>query len=163
MADLNEMIFRSSDGRFRVVMSPAAITQMICACSEAGRKETGGILIGRIEDGGANATVFEATPKPKDSGFGWFWFKRGTKGLRQILDQRWAVGQHYLGEWHFHPGGSPEPSGPDYEAMEKISGDPRYQLPEPILVIMGGSPPSSWQLSVTVSPRGEPPQRLLRQ
>jgi hypothetical protein len=44
--------------------------------------------------------------------------------------------------------------------MAKIAADKRYQLPEPILVIIGRTPPESWRLSVTVSPTGEAPHRL---
>lgn len=161
MSDLRDATFSSPDGRFVVALTQAAIRTIVAASAEAGRKETGGILIGRIESDGHTATILEATPKPRDSAFGWLWFRRGVKGLRVLLEQRWAIGQHYLGEWHFHPGGSPEPSGSDYSAMAEIAGDPRYQSREPILAILGGSPPERWRLSVTVTPLGETPFRLL--
>src|SRR5690606_11670973 len=69
MFDLHDMTFCGADDRFTVVMTQAAIRTMVTACTEAGRKETGGILIGRIESDGHTATVLEATPKPRDSAF----------------------------------------------------------------------------------------------
>ena len=138
MSDHSDLAFRSLDDRFNVVISNSALQAIIDECAQAGRKETGGILIGRIDPSGDTAVVIEATPKPKGSGFGLFWFKRSPTGLKQLLAERWNRGQHYLGEWHFHPGGSPEPSGSDYHTMEKIAADQRYQAHEPILIIMGG-------------------------
>lgn len=161
MAELRGRLFHSHDNRFSVLMTEAAIASMVETCSTAGRKETGGILIGRLADRGALAIVLEATPKPRDSGFGWFWFRRGVKGLRHLLDERWSKGQHYLGEWHYHPGGSAQPSAPDHAAMSKIASDERYQCPEPILAILGGLRPSTWELSISVIPAREQPQMLL--
>lgn len=162
MLDLYDITYNSFDDRFSVILTDTAIQAMVNACSEAGRKETGGILIGHIEKDGRTAVVLEATPKPKDSTFGGFWFKRGSKGLRKILLDRWQVGKHYLGEWHFHPNGSPQPSRSDYAAMAKIAADKRYQSPQPILVIIGGNPPKHWEASVTVNLLCEAPYRLVR-
>lgn len=162
MSDPSLHLFRSPDRRFSVEIGTAAIQTMLAACIKAGRKETGGILIGKIDPSGRVAHVLEATPKPRDSAFGWFWFKRGTHGLKQLLAHRWSVGQHYLGEWHFHPGGSPEPSAPDCIAMAQIASDARYQCKEPILLILGGTPPHRWEISATVYPASEPHQRLCR-
>lgn len=154
------MHFRDNSQRYQVVVADCAVQEMVGNCIEAGRKETGGILIGRLEDDGQTARIVEATPRPRDSKFGWFWFRRGTAGLGKLLEERWAFGLHYLGEWHYHPGGSCEPSGADYAAMASIAGDARYQSPEPILAILGGDPNGNWALSVTVLPIGERPYRL---
>lgn len=154
-------LYNSYDDRFSVSICESAIQVMLFACSQSGGKETGGILIGKLDPTGRTALVLEATPKPRDSSFGWFWFRRGVKGLKQLLAERWTVGQHYLGEWHYHPGGSPEPSGPDYAAMAKIAADIRYQCKEPILVIVGGTQSDHWQLSVSVTPHAEQPHRLM--
>ncbi len=160
MPDPGELHFRSDNQRFQVVMAECAVQGMVGSCIEAGRKETGGILIGRLEDDGQTARIVEATPRPRDSKFGWFWFRRGTAGLGKLLEERWHSGLHYLGEWHYHPDGSCEPSGADYVAMAAIAGDSRYQSPEPILAILGGNPRDRWAISVTVLPIGERPCRL---
>ncbi len=160
MSEPSPRLYRSHDDRFSVSISESAIQVMLVACTQSGGKETGGILIGKLDPTGSTALVLQATPKPRDSAFSWFWFRRGVKGLKQLLAERWTAGQHYLGEWHYHPGGSPEPSEPDYEAMAKIAGDGRYQCREPILVIVGGTSPDRWQLSVSVTPLDEQPYRL---
>ena len=131
-------------------ISPAAIAAMLEASAEAGRSETGGILIGRYGSEGWFADVVEATPKPKGSRSGWFWFQRSNSGLSDLLKERWHDGLYYLGEWHFHPDSAPMPSGPDIRAMRKVAGDEAYRCPDPILVILGGKPNSGWYLSATL-------------
>lgn len=160
MPEPGDLCFSGDDLRFRVVLSEGAVRGIVDACIEAGRKETGGILVGRLEAEGQTARVVEATPRPHDSKFGWFWFRRGAAGLGRLLQERWNSGLHYLGEWHYHPGGSSEPSSADYKAMAAIAGDVRYQAPEPILAILGGDPGNSYEISVTVLPIGERPYQL---
>ncbi len=148
------MEFRNSASGYGVWLSATAIDTILATAAQAGRRETGGILIGRYDAEGWMAEVIEATSKPRGSRAGWWWFRRGTTGLRELLAMRWADGYHYLGEWHYHPGGSPAPSGTDIVSMREISVDPAYQCPEPVLVIIGGRPSRWWNLSVSVV-RGE--------
>jgi proteasome lid subunit RPN8/RPN11 len=131
-------------------LSPRAAAAMMEAATEAGRRETGGILIGRYGPEPWSADIVEATPKPKGSRSGWFWFQRSSSGLAELLEARWAAGFHYLGEWHFHPGGAPVPSGPDIRAMRKIASDEAYGCPSPILVILGGRSRIGWSISATL-------------
>ncbi len=137
-----------------VWIGPAAIEGMIVAASAAGKKETGGILIGRYGPIGWVADVLEATPKPKGSLAGWAWFQRSNQGLAELLRQRWEAGLHYLGEWHYHPHASPTPSHSDLRAMQAIARDGSYRCPSPLLVIIGGSC-AGWQLSVTLFRNGD--------
>ncbi|WP_333836450.1 Mov34/MPN/PAD-1 family protein [Novosphingobium sp.] len=135
-------------------LSSNTISAMIDAAAKSGRRETGGILVGRYAPEGWSADVIEATPKPRGSRSGWYWFQRSNDGLVALLAERWRNGQHYLGEWHFHPGGTPTPSGSDVRAMQKIARDGVYQCPSPILVIIGGYPPKSWAISATLFRHG---------
>lgn len=127
---------------------------MVEASAKAGRSETGGILIGRYGPEGWFADIVEATPKPKGSRSGWFWFQRSNSGLSDLLAERWRDGLHYLGEWHFHPGGAPTPSRSDIHAMWRVAGDEAYHCPAPILVVVGGRPKSDWALSATLFREG---------
>lgn len=144
-------------GRFEVVIEDAAHLAMVDACKRAKSMETGGILIGRLTCDGKLAFVCEATEKPSDSSAGWSWFRRGSQGLKGLLAKRWELGMHYLGEWHFHPGGGCHPSRPDVAAMNDVASDERYACPEPLLIILGGRVPDAYQLSVSVFPQGETP------
>lgn len=136
-------------------LASRASANMIEVATKAGRCETGGILIGRYGAEKWSADIVEATPKPHGSSAGWFWFQRSEKGLARLLEERWSDGFHYLGEWHFHPGGSPIPSGPDIRAMQKIAHDKAYHCPSPILVILGGSPNTKWSFSATLFRNGQ--------
>lgn len=66
---------------------------------------------------------------------------RGTAGLQGWLNRLWNGNErrYYLGEWHFHPGGAPEPSRMDIKQMGKIARSSSYKCPEPILLVVGGS------------------------
>lgn len=143
--------FRTDDDfTASIWISPEAIGTMLNAASKAGRRETGGILIGRYGPEGWSADVVEATPKPKGSRSGRCWFQRSSFGLADLLERRWGEGLHYLGEWHFHPGNAPTPSNPDIRAMRRVASDEAYRCPAPILVILGGSPKYEWRLSATL-------------
>lgn len=144
--------FESSDGRFRVVLQQAALQHMLDSCAVSRSNETGGILVGYLHEDAGAAIVTEATPHPEDSEKGRSFFRRGTAGLRKLLLHRWEYGQHYLGEWHFHPDGSSRPSFCDDRAMSRIARSDRYACPEPILIVIGGQPPDQWDLSVSVYP-----------
>jgi proteasome lid subunit RPN8/RPN11 len=137
-------------GGASIWVSPAAIACMIEAARKAGRSETGGILIGRYGPEGWVADIVEATPRPQGSRSGWFWFQRSSTGLAALLEDRWSKGLHYLGEWHFHPGGSPAPSRSDVRAMLKVADDEAYRCVVPLLAILGGRPEADWSLSMTL-------------
>lgn len=162
MSEFVPQFFYSHDGRFAVTLDISAIRVMVGNSATAHRMETGGILIGRYDIDHSTAIVVESTPKPKDSVFNWFSFRRGSSGLKQLLIKRWNVGLHYLGEWHYHPGGSSEPSNSDHHAMAKIAENPKYDCHEPILVIIGGRPPEMFEFSVTVYPVAQNHVRLLQ-
>ncbi len=116
----------------------------------ASREETGGILIGRYEGDGNTAVVTVASTRSTDSSSGRAWFQRGVVGLKELLRTRWTRGEYYLGEWHSHPGGSPDPSGPDLREMRAVSRDVSYRCPRPILIIAGISSGFAVTLSASV-------------
>ena len=107
----------------------------------AGQIETGGIIIGKYNEGLDVATITLISGPPPDSKAGRTWFMRGTKGLKKLMDKCFKnAGTFYLGEWHFHPFASPTPSGQDIRQMKEISADLKYNCPEPIMMILGGKP-----------------------
>lgn len=135
---LNDALFRSADNRFGLELPAAVLGAMTQECTRRSDMETGGILAGRYDKELRLAKVSLATAPPPDSGGGRAWFRRGTAGLKRLLDQLWTIGDYYLGEWHYHPGASPQPSAQDLEQLRIISSDPRYACPEPVMVILGG-------------------------
>jgi proteasome lid subunit RPN8/RPN11 len=153
--DVEPMQFLASNG-YSATITSAAIFAMRAASEDAGRRETGGILIGRYGSSGWDVEVTEATRKPKGSWAGFTWFRRGNAGLGELLRARWAEDCYYVGEWHFHPKGHPSPSGADIAAMKRTAADPIYDCPIPILLILAGDPKNRWQISATLIHAGLP-------
>lgn len=123
----------------RVVLEDSAEEMMRREARLSNRLETGGILLGNYVEG-RTAIVAEATNAPRDSRRTPWSFRRGIKGLDALLEQRFAEGRHYLGEWHYHPYASPTPSGTDASSMHAISKREDSRCDTPILIIAGGSP-----------------------
>lgn len=145
---------------YNVTIESRAWNKMVDDCNKAGTRETGGILIGQYSNDKSTALITEVSSRPKDSISSSATFQRGAFGLKELLAARWTEGLYYIGEWHFHPGGSPEPSRPDTYAMRSIAANSNYSCPEPILLIVGGHPPKRVTLSVTVFPNEKPSIRL---
>lgn len=100
--------------------------------------ETGGIIIGYYDEDCRNAIITECTNPPKDSIATRKCFLRGVKGLKSLLKKKWnEKNEYYLGEWHLHPGASPQPSITDIFQMKKIEHNPKFNCQEPILLIIG--------------------------
>jgi Prokaryotic homologs of the JAB domain len=143
--------FLSLDAELAVSVGDEAWASIVERCMAAGRSETGGILIGRYTRWRDRAEVIEATGPPRDSRFWPFAFWRGLRGLRAILATRWEEsGTYYLGEWHFHPCMSAEPSGTDLTQMRRFAADPAYRCPKPVLVVVGGDPSVAAEVTVSV-------------
>ena len=135
-----ELCLRSVDNRFGIQLEAAHVASLLAECRRAGNQETGGILIGHYSRDHAMAFVIEVTSAPIDSKRGYTWFDRGISGLKRKLQLSWRkANTFYLGEWHFHPGASPNPSAADSTQMAQIATSPHYACPEPILLIVGGS------------------------
>jgi integrative and conjugative element protein (TIGR02256 family) len=129
-----------------VSIGPQTLTEVLSRCRGFAPAETGGILVGYYNDALSCAVVTDASERPLDSKSGRNWLVRGTAGLQGWLDRLWCNNKrrYYLGEWHFHPGGVPEPSPTDTKQMGTIARSPSYKCPEPVL-LLGGSSWLWWQ------------------
>jgi integrative and conjugative element protein (TIGR02256 family) len=149
-----DLTFRDKDGHFTVSISSAQVAYLLKQCIDSGKFETGGILIGVYDEKLSTAIVARVIGAPTDSRRGRNWFHRGVSGLQNLILMLWSREKHYyLGEWHYHPGGSPEASNVDIRQMKYISSSKGYQCPEPILLIIGGNPKSTWSIQVTLFTR----------
>ena len=157
---IRDVTFSKEDAPYTVILSSSTIEHMVSKCLKAGVHETGGILIGSYSENSSTYMIVEATRRPTDSLAGRTTFQRGVRGLRSLLHARWKTGLYYVGEWYFHPGGSAEPSGDDLMSMTSIAATPGYQCPEPVMIILGGGPTGSYNLSASVFPRGDATIRL---
>ena len=114
--------------------------RMVALCRNSGRLETGGILIGRYGDYRDRVIVSRITGPPRDSRRFPANFIRGITGLARRLRGDWRDGQYYVGEWHFHPYHSPNPSPTDRGQIKAFAADPSLACPRPVLIVVGGNP-----------------------
>lgn len=143
--------FWSTNRMYGLRISEADIACLFERCTNSGMRETGGILVGYYEPDHCCAVVSLVIGAPPDSRSGCTWFERGVAGLQASLEKRWLTDRHYyLGEWHFHPGGAPNPSGSDLIQMRRIAMSLEYRCPEPLLLIIGGSAAGGYRLGATV-------------
>ena len=122
-------------------------------CERAGTVETGGVLIGRYNDRSDTALVSSVEPAPPDSMSGQTWFVRGVAGLADLFRRRWRMGQYYLGEWHFHPGGHADASGEDRMEAFDLAKSPSYQCPEIVFLIVARRE-DTWEAAAWIFERG---------
>ncbi len=150
------MEFWSDDRRFGLKLSERQYNRILRFCVTSGDIETGGILIGFYTLGHNCAVVTTVTGPPVDSRHAKTWFHRGTKDVQNLLQDVWNRGRrYYLGEWHFHPGGNPDPSMTDVNQLKQIADSPHYQCPEPVLLIVGRTRSDKWNTMSYVFPRGK--------
>ena len=157
------IVFTDGKAEFEVAFEQSALKSALSLCASSPRAETGGILVGRYVDGGRRAAVFEATGPPPGSSAGRDWFKRGNRGLAQLLVTRWnsEPRTYYLGEWHYHTDRIPWPSPQDLHQMREVAGDPRYQCTNPILLVVSPVEEGRWCPQLFVFGTGMSPVALL--
>lgn len=144
----------SSDGRFGVRVEHVALNTILSHCRSSGRRETGGVLVGKYSEDRRLAIVRQASAPPPDSRAGGFWLVRGIKGLHSWLERLWQDDAgHYVGEWHFHPFAEPTPSHQDIAQMKRIAKTESYHCEQPILFILGGDPAGHRKVRVEVHTR----------
>lgn len=117
------------------------------------RSETGGVLVGSYRENGTLAIISAATAPPLDSRAGRTWFARGIHGLKPFFRRALTRGEHYIGEWHFHPGASPEPSPTDMESLRRLALEPGGAR-SPLLAIIGSSE-GRMRVSMSIIVNGE--------
>ena len=130
------------------------MTQIEGLCIGSVGLETGGILIGHYL-GPRIAVVRQALPPPPDSVRTGCSFLRGTDGLDEVLREHWNEDErlYYLGEWHYHPIGSHEPSETDVRQMRRIAQDEGATCPEAMLIIAAQRSSGGVGLGVTLHSR----------
>lgn len=138
---MSDLEFWSENRTLGVRIGSDTLMRILESCRRSDPEETGGILVGYYTETLDCAVVTDASERPPDSRSGRTRFVRGTAGLQRWLDGLWRRSnrRYYLGEWHYHPGGKPEPSPTDKRQMERIAGSASYKCPEPMLLLVGGS------------------------
>jgi integrative and conjugative element protein (TIGR02256 family) len=148
---MGKLIYVSDNREYAVEIDSNLLNDIFIECKKSSDYETGGILIGNYSDDMRNAVIRSISKAPIDSRSGKASFKRGVKGLINLLDKKWnESGEYYLGEWHFHPNNSSQPSGTDIRQMKELCKNKRLKCPEPILLIIGGNSIVGWNISLHI-------------
>ena len=103
--------------------------------------ETGGLLLGAIDDACKCVWIDEASGPPPDSLLSAVHFDHGVEGVAELVAyhrQRSGGLTGYLGMWHTHPNGLAKPSPTDEVAMQDIVMPAISALPRALIVILGG-------------------------
>jgi integrative and conjugative element protein (TIGR02256 family) len=156
--------YGSEEAIFVLKIRPEVAAELLNQAAGAYPHETGGVLVGHYDDSHHEAIVEMLAPKPSDSTERRSAFVRGTKKLKDFLSSLWRFTTprlHYIGEWHTHPDGVPEPSSTDRDSMWAIATDEREMCPEPILVILGGNFREHVLVGAFVFPLGRKETRLV--
>ena len=146
---MDNLFFQDSSRIYNINLSNEVYEQMLCYCNKANSYETGGVLIGNYSQNQTMANILQITSPPKNYKHAKCNFRRGSDGLKKLLDTVWNQGQYYLREWHYHPNASSLPSGIDKNQMIRLSQDQKLNCPEPILIIIGGCK-DNWKIDVRV-------------
>lgn len=157
---MSELHYSSSDKQYQMLLRESALQEILKQCSNSGKLETGGTLIGYYSDELDTAIVTQISHEPKDSIKSHFGFIRGTQGLAGLLKSLWKSRRYYLGEWHFHPFASPNPSKNDMQALEEVATNDKYDCSAPLLLIFGGDPNKSYKCRVFVHPKSNGVEEL---
>lgn len=147
---MSVIIFKSDDNIFSVEFTHKILNNIHQECIKSKNEETGGILIGKYSVDRNNAIINNITGPPKGSKQSRYAFVRGAVDLEKIIDKKKDFYSRYIGDWHFHPNSSPEPSIVDDIQMKKFANDYKLNCHEPILLIIGGNQNKGWNISVHV-------------
>ena len=139
----------------QVRIAPAALREMRAEAVRGRRLrgrdvETGGMLIGAVDEACGCAWIDTATGPPPDSilAADRFWY--GTEGVTDTLDHHRANsgGQSaFTGTWHTHPDHEARPSPTDAAgAADLLAGRGPFAVPRAVMLILGGEPQqwSNW-------------------
>lgn len=123
--------------------------KMIELCADSPKAETGGILVGKYTEDDSRVLVAIADEPAPDSVQGATTLCRGSEGVNEWLEEQRRLKQvEYLGEWHYHPSGRPDPSEIDKETSRGIADNDDYACSEPIMIIVGGDTNSGFSRGV---------------
>lgn len=157
-----DLVTNEESTGYQVRISKAALREMRAESSRGARirdraVETGGMLIGAIDDACRCIWIDAATTAPPDSRLSANHFEHGLVGNDELLDyhRRRSGGSAGLtGMWHTHPDGAARPSVTDVAGMRKMVGGSSSDTPRALLLILAG-PPQQWSRWLEL---GEPPQ-----
>ncbi len=108
---------------WQIRVAARAADEMLARMRRESPRETGGLLIGRLNAAEKIVYVTRLVRAPADSRGTPYFFTRGTQRLPEVLEhveRRTGGLLTYVGEWHSHPMGGSDLSDTDKEAVIKL-------------------------------------------
>jgi integrative and conjugative element protein (TIGR02256 family) len=133
-------------GGYEVRLSPTAIREMRAESARGARVrgrgiETGGMLLGEIDDACRCIWIDVATGPPPDSRLSAWHFDHGTDGVQDLVDHHVARSRQitaFAGLWHTHPDHAAWPSPTDAAGMQQLLASAAQASPRALMIIIGG-------------------------
>jgi hypothetical protein len=134
-----------------VRIAPAVLAEIRAECRLMVRRrtwriETGGLLLGEIDDACSVAWITSASGPPPDSRASAHLFVCGVEGVEELVHRQRTLtrgAKHFVGLWHSHPGGQAAPSRIDNEGMDEVV-VPMSTAPRRALLLIIGATKSQW-------------------
>jgi integrative and conjugative element protein (TIGR02256 family) len=150
----NDLMVRDRSAGYQVRFSAGAVRELRAESARGARLrgrdiETGGMLLGEIDEACRCIWIDMATGPPPDSKLSACHFDHGTEGAEELIGHyRTSSGQitTFVGIWHTHPDHEARPSPTDAAGMQQLLTPAMRAAPRAIMVILGGQPPiwSAW-------------------
>jgi integrative and conjugative element protein (TIGR02256 family) len=99
------------------------------------QRESGGQLFARFV--GADTIIDEATGPRRADWRTRFSYRAHRPAEQREIEARFALGLHYVGDWHTHPEDRPTPSDNDLQTIADIANKSEHALNGLILIIVG--------------------------
>jgi hypothetical protein len=150
----NDLTLDDADHDYQIRFLPSVIDAirmeaLTTAQLEGELVETGGMLLGRIDDACRVIWMSAATSPTADSERAQHYFRHGLAGVGGIIadhDAKSRGRERFVGMWHTHPSIEPVPSRRDLAAMDTLLVPVRDAPYRGVLAIFGGRGPlwSDW-------------------
>lgn len=142
----NDAVITGDSGTLPVRLSPAALATVRAEARRGARLhgpdiETGGMLLGQVDEGAGVVFVDVATPPTPDSRLSSVYFEHGVEGAQALVEHHrsgtnGATG--FVGMWHTHPHGCAQPSPTDEESMANLVTPVTGGASRCLIMIFGG-------------------------
>lgn len=103
-----------------------------------GQTEAGGQLFGTVS--GKRISILEATGPRRTDYRSRYSYIPDRKAEQREIDERFALGLHFLGDWHTHPELLPKPSAIDLRNMRECVNRSKRSVSGFLLLIVGTAP-----------------------
>jgi integrative and conjugative element protein (TIGR02256 family) len=142
----NDTVITGDSDTLPVRLTPAALATVRAEARRGARLrgpriETGGMLLGQIDEGAGVVFVDVATPPTPDSRLSSAYFEHGVEGAQALVEHHRSGTNGttgFVGMWHTHPHGPARPSPTDEASMANLVTPVMGGASRCLIMIFGG-------------------------